>query len=136
MFYAIIVLSCRVPYMIVYALFIILSSCLNRFLKRMIRQPRPSERGILYKYEIVTGADAYGMPSGHSQSVALSTVFIYLVTKSMYSLIGCSFVSCLTFYQRYKYKRHSITQIIAGTFTGIVVAFISYCLISEYLRYS
>ena len=122
-FYAIIMLTCRVPYIIIYTLFMLVSSVLNTFLKHTIRQPRPSKTGIMHsEFESVTGAEQYGMPSGHSQSVAFSTAFIYLVTKSIYSLIGCSFVSCLTFYQRYKYKRHSVSQIIMGAFTGVGVA--------------
>ena len=136
-FYAIIMLSCRVPYMIIYAAFICISSFLNKVLKRLFRQPRPSNTGILYSdFESVTGTEQYGMPSGHSQSVAFSTAFIYIVTKSVYSLIGCSFISCLTFYQRYKYKRHSISQIIMGSLTGIGVASLAYYIISIYLSYS
>ena len=136
-FYAIIMLTCRLPYIIIYTLFMLVSSGLNRCLKRTIRQPRPSKTGIMYsEFESVTGTEQYGMPSGHSQSVAFSTAFIYLVTKSIYSLIGCSFVSCITFYQRYKYKRHSISQIIMGALTGIGVASLAYYFIFRYLSYS
>jgi membrane-associated phospholipid phosphatase len=135
--YALIVLWCRVPYLITYVIFYLLSSFLNSVMKCMIKHQRPSKTGIMYsEYESVTGSSQYGMPSGHAQSIVYSSVFIYLVTKSVYSLIGCSFLCCLTFYQRYKYQRHSIPQVLVGALTGITVASVAYYLVSKYLTNS
>ena len=71
-----------------YILFLIISLLVNIVLKGIIQQPRPSidaktfqimmknKERFIYKHGIPY--DIFGMPSAHSQSVLMSTIFIYL----------------------------------------------------------
>ena len=62
------------------------------------------------------------MPSGHGQSVGFSTAFLFLGQSSSYLLIIALFISCLTFIQRYKYRRHTIVELCIGFIIGICFA--------------
>jgi len=73
------------------------------------------------------------MPSGHAQSVSFTTLYVYLVTKSKNLLMGGGFISVLSLIQRYRFKRHSIEQLLVGTIIGCFVAYISYNLSTLYL---
>ena len=94
---------------IIYTLVFIFSFVFNKLLKSYYAEHRPSKK--------ITG---YGMPSNHAQSIAFSTTFLYLTTRSYFILICSMFLAMLTMYQRVKSKRHSIEQTIAGALLGIV----------------
>ena len=96
--------------------------CTNGALKLIFREPRPDGNIVFDSHEITTGSERYGMPSGHAQSVAFSSMFSYLITKSPKILMGTSFISVITIYQRYKYKRHTIGQLFVGTIIGGLMA--------------
>lgn len=135
---SIIALWCHIKYINVYLIFYLLNHLLNNILKQLIREPRPvklSEQIIYKNYENIRGASLYGMPSGHAQSVAFSTIYTYLVTKSDKLLIISMFISILSLIQRYRFKRHSIKQLIIGSLLGIGVAFGGYNLSTFYLTY-
>jgi membrane-associated phospholipid phosphatase len=112
-------------YLIGYVCFEIINSIINSVLKSLIRQERPvGGRSIIN--EKYTGANIYGMPSSHTQNVAFSTVFLYLVKGSPTYLILESFILALTFYQRWKYKRHTVEQLIAGVGVGTLIAYLGF----------
>lgn len=101
---------------------------LNFFLKRIIKQPRPTKQielkipffdGIKYK--------DYGMPSGHAQMAAFVTTFFLLYAKDYKYIIGTIFtaITFATLYQRYKYRAHSLFQIVVGALIGIFMGFTS-----------
>ena len=133
---SIVLLWCHTKYLNVYFIFFILNSLLNKILKQFIKEPRPvklSEQIIYKNYENITGSSVYGMPSAHAQSVTFSTIYTYLVTKSEQYLIGGLFISMLTLVQRYRFKRHSIKQLIVGSLLGVGVAFLGYNVSTYYL---
>jgi membrane-associated phospholipid phosphatase len=112
----------RTSLLLFYMLFFMINYCINGSLKLIIREPRPDGNIVFNSHEITTGSERYGMPSGHAQSVAFSSMFSYLITKSTKILMGTSFISAITIYQRYKYKRHTIGQLFVGTLIGGLMA--------------
>lgn len=133
---SIVVLWSHIKYLNVYLIFFLLNTLLNKTLKQLIREPRPgkvNEQNVYKNYENTSGAEIYGMPSGHAQSVTFSTIYTYLVTKSNNILIGGGFISVLSLIQRYRFKRHTLKQLFVGSLIGTSVAFIGYNLSNYYL---
>jgi membrane-associated phospholipid phosphatase len=113
------------PYLFGYLFFELINNVTNSVLKVLIHQERPAGgRSIIN--ETYTGANTYGMPSSHTQTVAFSTVFLYLTKASPTYLILESFILALTFYQRWKYKRHTVEQLTAGVVVGTIIAYIGF----------
>ena len=134
--FSIILLWSRIKYLNVYLIFFLLNMLLNKTLKQLIGEPRPgeaTEKNVYKGYENTKGAEIYGMPSGHAQSVLFSTIYTYLVTKTESVLIGGGFISMLSLIQRYKFKRHSIKQLIVGSLLGAGVALFGYNISTFYL---
>jgi len=119
-----------------YILFFIISLFLNMVLKGIIQQPRPSidtktfhlmmknkeryinEHGIPY--------DIFGMPSGHSQSVLLSTIFIYLSLHDIKIAMLYLVITLITLTQRVIDNHHTILQVICGSLIGIALGYLAY----------
>jgi membrane-associated phospholipid phosphatase len=114
----------RTKVLTLYIIFFIINAYLNKAIKLLIREPRPFGNILFNHSENTEGSEQYGMPSGHAQSVAFTTMFLYLFTKptDAYLTMGAVFIGAITLYQRYKYKRHSISQLLAGTTVGALVA--------------
>lgn len=133
----ILMLWVHTKYLKFYLLFILLNTFLNKILKNIIKAPRPynPDKYMIYnKFEKTNGTETYGMPSGHAQSVSFTTIYMYLVTKSKNLLIGGSFISILSLIQRYRFKRHSIKQLLVGLIVGCSLAYISYNLLTLFLN--
>lgn len=81
------------------------------------------------------GLIQYGFPSGHAQSVLYATSFLYFIQGGVFNiwLWLCLFVCCLTLIQRYKYRRHTIEQLIAGSLLGSLVGYSVYYLTKKTL---
>jgi membrane-associated phospholipid phosphatase len=119
-----------------YILFFILSLLLNLILKGLIQQPRPSidsktfnlmmknKERYIYKHGIPY--DIFGMPSGHSQSVLLSTIFIYLSLHDIKIAIFYLFITTITLTQRVLDNHHTILQVIFGSFIGCILGYLAY----------
>ena len=119
-----------------YILFVILSLFLNLVLKGMIQQPRPSidsktfnlmmknKERYIYKHGIPY--DIFGMPSGHSQSVLLSTIFIYLSLRDIKIALFYLFITLITLTQRVIDNHHTILQVIVGSLVGCIVGYVAY----------
>jgi len=110
-------------YAIWYVIFVILNNLFVRGLKLVFRQERPSDAIPFSKYETYTHAEHYGMPSGHASSVAFSFVFLHLLKPHSWWLLVIGFIGTLTCIQRWKYRRHSFEQIIAGLIFGGLFAY-------------
>ncbi len=115
-------------YLFSYIICFIVNTMINGIIKSVVKESRPTEQIYLNKYDVTpdTIPSKYGMPSGHAQSVAFSITYTYLVIHSPAILIINSFIGVLTIYQRYKYRRHTISQLIIGLITGSIVAMLSY----------
>ena len=114
--------------LITYVFFAIVNIFINGVLKNLIQEPRPREQIYLNEYDVVpnTAPSKYGMPSGHAQSIGYSITFLYLVVHSPALLIITTFIGSLTIYQRFKYGRHTILQLIVGLVIGSFIAIISW----------
>lgn len=124
----------RKLYLYAYLLSFFVNTFINATLKMIYKIPRQSNQIYFSKYENFEGVNAYGMPSGHSQSVGFSTTFLFLGQSNSYLLVTALFISCLTFIQRYKYRRHTIMELIIGFIIGICFAYIVFNTTKYYLE--
>jgi len=111
-----------------------LNILLNRFLKSTIKDPRPEDvKKFLYSEYISKKHVAYGMPSGHSQNVFYSIVYLYLSNPNYQWLYLTMTIGILTLYERWKFHNHTINQLIVGMILGSSIAYLVVHF-REYLR--
>ena len=124
----------RTPYLFVFTIGSIANSFLNKVLKTTFKEARP--RGQLpFMDEELTGTEQYGLPSGHAQSSLFSLAFLFFANGPSAVLYTMSFICFLTLYQRWKYRRHNIKQLIIGAIIGISFAYVLvYC--TQYYLYN
>lgn len=112
-------------YIALYILFFWLNKELNKLLKLWFREERPSNPIPFSIVEKYSGAQFYGMPSGHAQSAGFSVVFLSVLERYhswwFYLVAAIMGLTCI---QRWKYRRHTVEQIIAGLFFGGAFAWI------------
>jgi len=131
LFLSIFLLRNKSTFLYIYLLGMFLNSIVNYVLKGLIKEPRPSEDIHIFNTELNSskingrrlGFDRFGMPSGHSQSVFFSLIFIHLALKNVRISAFYLFICLNTLYQRVSYKNHSIGQVIIGSLTGSMLAF-------------
>ena len=121
-----------------YAYGFFLNLILNLVLKGLIKQKRPSEDPRLFNIALKNGArfkfingiphDIFGMPSGHSQNVFFSTIFIHLALKNPYITFLFLIISLLTMYQRVTCDFHTSFQVIVGATVGCMFSYFIYYL--------
>ena len=120
-----------------YAIGVFMNIIINLLLKSIILQPRPSVDTQLFNLAVKNGKnlifkngiipyDICGMPSGHTQTAFFSTVFIYLSLKNKYITFIYLIISLITMYQRVINKKHTLVQVIVGSFVGALFAFIMF----------
>jgi membrane-associated phospholipid phosphatase len=102
-----------------YILGFVINTLLNVVLKQIIKQPRPDMTIERFKFE------TFGMPSGHSQSVAFSTVFTYLSTQTQFIYLYV-LISIITMVQRLVYNHHTFLQVLVGGLVGSMFAYSFY----------
>lgn len=121
-------------YLLSFAVGSILNYYLILLLKVVIKEPRPSNPIAYIQDDIYKGAILYGMPSGHAQISFFSITFLYL-TKRPFSIFTLSlFVGCLTLYQRWKFRRHTVEQLIFGTAIGSSFSYFIFWMTKNYLE--
>ena len=120
-------------YLIVYIVFFAFNGLINRLMKMWICEPRPSNPSFVNQFDSDSGAEKYGMPSGHAQAIAYTVVFIYLTTQSLRFLIGTLFVGALTLHQRWAHNRHTPEQLGVGSAVGSVVATVAFWATNKYI---
>ena len=135
----------KLTYLYVYLIGYFLCILLNTILKGIFLQPRPYYKTDIFniymnnhikkfKGSIGLPFDDFGMPSGHSQSVMYSTIFIYLVLKHnniFYLYLASALLTC---YQRVSLDYHSISQVIVGATVGSSFAYFVYQLAREKIK--
>lgn len=123
-----IILRKRPNMLLLYVFFLIINTVANGLLKLLIGESRPVEQRFLTHFEKETDSHTYGMPSGHAQSVSYTIAFVYLFSHSPSVLVGVSFIGALTLYQRYKFSRHYVSQLLAGMVIGALIALFGHAL--------
>lgn len=126
-------LSGRIHFLYGYLGLFLASTIINKALKLLFQEPRP-EGGMTIVGEPYQGADEYGMPSGHAQSVAFSTTYLYLVTKNVLWLALELCIVALTMIQRWKYKNHSVSQLFVGSFVGAFWGYYGYQTMNSWIK--
>jgi membrane-associated phospholipid phosphatase len=111
-------------YLFTYVCFFLVNMVVNKSIKLWIRQPRPTG-GKSILGEVYGGADEYGMPSAHAQSVLYSVVYLYLSKGDIVWLLTGLGIALLTIYQRWAYRRHTFAQLLVGALCGCIVAYIA-----------
>lgn len=112
-----------------------LNSITNVCLKLMIQQPRPSDDKAKFDLALERGKqflfipyDVFGMPSGHSQSVAFTTVFVFLTIQNNWFRLFCLAVALITLWQRVEYNHHTVLQVVIGSMVGSLIAYLMFCM--------
>ena len=126
----------RPQYLSGYLVFTGMNYILNKVLKTTVQDPRPSGGIPLFEGDEVRymmKTHKYGMPSGHAQLVFFALTYIYLVKHSIYTLILELSIALLTCFQRWKYRRHTINQIVVGSLLGIIIGGVSFSLTKKYI---
>ena len=98
-------------------------------LKLFFRHPRPNQDLSQFYAKENKGFvqySAYGMPSGHAQSIIFSTVYIFFATKNLWLTLFYIIISCITVYHRLKYNSHNVLQICVGLLLGSFMSWITY----------
>jgi membrane-associated phospholipid phosphatase len=125
----------RTIFLIIYIFSLIVNGIINKILKLIIREPRPDgyQKNSFDKYGY-NGADIYGMPSAHSQSMFFSLIYSWLVLHSVPLFIIQLFICSLTVYQRWKYKKHSPMQLFIGACIGSIFAYTVFYTTKTFLK--
>lgn len=114
-----------------YLIGFLLNIIFNIILKITFKQPRPKDNEDLFKlalnyaskYDCILPFNIYGMPSGHSQSVIFSTIFIHLMFNNYRLTLLFLFISIITIFQRVIELHHTIFQVIVGGFIGLILGY-------------
>jgi membrane-associated phospholipid phosphatase len=127
-----------------YTVGIFVNTVLNLILKAIIQQPRPTEDVKKFNLALTHGKrflfkdgipfDIFGMPSGHSQSVFFSTIFIFLSLREENLLYFYTLYSLLIISQRIVFNYHTILQVIIGAIVGSLFAYFVYYLAREKIK--
>jgi membrane-associated phospholipid phosphatase len=126
-------LSGRISFLYGYIGLFLGSTLINKALKLVFKEPRPEGSRTIIG-EPYQGADEYGMPSGHAQSVTFSMTYLYLVTQNALWLALELCVGCLTLSQRWKYKNHSVSQLTVGALVGFFLGYYGYQLTNQWIQ--
>ena len=103
---------------------------LNGALKKLIKQPRPRNM-IKINEQDKEHSHQYGMPSGHAQLAANNLVFIAFLFGNHTITAIAAIQTLLTIYQRYSFRMHTASQLLAGTTIGGVSGYALYTLYKQ-----
>lgn len=114
-------------FILIIILLFIINFQINYYLKGVFKQNRPNNNNKLSK---LNNNNKYGMPSGHSQTSALSVLFIiYLFDNVNIYIKILKYVSILLLFitsiQRIYFSLHTYFQVICGLIIGFFNGFIS-----------
>lgn len=130
-------------YLMGYIVFAYINVFVNKWVKMNYKEARPSEQeenGLPIKIRDpdifgMPNAERYGFPSGHAQQIVYSVFYLFFVKRSIFFLLGGLFLTTLTVYQRWKFKRHTIKQLAVGSLLGLIVGYIGYFLTSRVIKH-
>jgi membrane-associated phospholipid phosphatase len=116
--------------LLTYFVFLGVSLFLSKLAKQFIKEPRPTRPLAYFTNEsyLYSNEEKYGMPSAHATLAAFSVAYFYLFLRKWTDpvFIVSVIIWALTLYQRWKYRRHTVLQLIAGTVLGLTVGAIGY----------
>lgn len=98
----------------------VLGVIVNGILKKLINQPRPKGKKDIDKYEKLLNKGSLGMPAGHAQMHSSIITLAYYSNFPFYIISLMILFLIISLFQRFKFKKHTISQL----FFGLVVGFI------------
>ena len=120
----------KTGFLLTYFLFLGFSLFLSKIIKNVVKEPRPTRPLPYFTNEsyLYSNEEMFGMPSAHATLAAFSIAYFYLFLGKWTDplFIISTIIYALTLYQRWKYRRHTIAQLIAGTVLGLTVGAIGY----------
>jgi len=119
----------RLFHMFLFIVYVCIAILLTKQLKQWIRDPRPESANLYNEWMALTdytGAEQYGMPSGHSLILFFSLFYLWWMKPNVAYMIFGLFIAALTLYQRYAYKKHSALQLGVGAVLGIALSYVAY----------
>jgi len=100
-----------------YIIFVLLDYGVNITLKRWIKDPRPRE------WSNTKDPNYYGMPSGHTEMVALGMGFLsFSGMGNWWIVLG---LLCFVFVERWVRQKHTILQLMGGIMVGMGMAYLA-----------
>jgi len=121
----------RTADLLVYYIGLILNQGLNRILKPLLKSPRPSDPiKFLASEHFMKNSNAYGMPSGHSQSVFYSLTYLYMTIGGKWIWFA-AFIGVATLIERWIYHNHTLAQLFGGAVLGAGFAYFMVKLVSS-----
>jgi len=117
----------------VYVFLYIINYFSIKILQKLWKSPRPINGEQFMKNEF-HNSEAYGMPSGHTQTILFSLVFFFMITRSIYWLILMLFIAVCTISQRLIYRKHTLLQIIIGGLIGSLYGYFTFLSINHYKK--
>jgi len=122
------------PFLFMFILGSILNYELNNQLKYMIKEPRPKYPLPYIDDDLIKCAQIYGMPSGHAQITSFAILFLLLTKRPFYLTLFSVFIGIFTLIQRWKYRRHTIEQLIGGLVVGSLFSYFIFWITESYLQ--
>jgi membrane-associated phospholipid phosphatase len=106
--------------LVLFTIWDMLNYCLNAILKKTTMESRPSCPVSINSLDRRDEND-YGMPSGHAQQV-FSKLVIIVRERGLFSYLSMFvyFQTLLTIWQRYKFRKHTTSQLFVGSCVGMV----------------
>ena len=118
----------NIPIILFYLIGLFINIIINYFLKIWIHEKRPNQPIPFFaKNHFNLKNSTYGMPSGHTENVFYSIVFLYMNFKKITIWIIISIlIGIITIFQRLKYNNHTLFQLLVGSIIGSIFAYIFY----------
>jgi membrane-associated phospholipid phosphatase len=111
---------------LVYLVGFVVGTYFNRWLKNIIQDKRPNKPVKFLASESFKTSGSnnfYGMPSGHSQHVSYSIMYLYLTTGEWYPWVFiCIVIGLLMLYERWLFRNHTFLQLMVSVGVGIAFA--------------
>ncbi len=135
---SIFLLQNRINYLKIYILGVLLNNVFNVVLKNVIKEPRPSSSSRILEIAIankkMNDYHKFGMPSCHAQNCGFELAFITMVLKNSFITGSYLVITLLSLFQRYKYSKHTILQLIVGLFIGMGVGYLFYVIAKNVIK--
>jgi membrane-associated phospholipid phosphatase len=108
----------------VFIVILAISGITNEYLKTIIKQNRPYNSMKFLNTEHFT-KKVYGMPSGHSQNVVFSILYLLWTTHNFVPWTAmCTVIGILMFIERWLFHNHTAFQLIIGGIIGAAMAYV------------
>mgnify|MGYP003351614914 CR=1 FL=1 len=125
-----------------YLVGIVLNGFLNRVLKPIFQDPRPTKpikfldsEEFPKKIDYTKNSNYYGMPSGHSQNVAYSLAYLYWTIPETFMIrIWAILFGIMTVFERWWFRNHTLMQLAVGVLVGTGFAYLTTYIRNEWKK--